>query len=197
MGSHFHLRPRFLRPPFSSRTVGFPESGWRLWPVPRQPSLWCRRLSACPHTPLAPPVCCQAREGVFVNHLYQDLCPEVVSSHPPPYAESPFARIRCYLLRRDVSHHISGRYSTFIAPMGSCASPKPSRGRRFPYSNGSLQVAASPCWELDLPDIISTILAWLPGPLPRSVPPVHLPVSSRRTPASPQRPEVRLAKFPL
>jgi len=36
----------------------------------------------------------------------------------------------------------------------------------------SLQVAVSPCWKMALPDIISAILAWLPGPLPRSIPPV-------------------------
>ena len=56
----------------------------------------------------------------------------------------------------------------------------------FRYFKRSLQVAVSPCWKMALPDIISTILAWLPGPLPRSVSPVHLPVSSRRTSASPQ-----------
>ena len=53
-------------------------------------------------------------------------------------------------------------------------------------SERSLQVAVSPCWKMAFPDIISAILAWLPGPLPRSVSPVHLPVSSRRTSASPQ-----------
>ena len=56
----------------------------------------------------------------------------------------------------------------------------------FRCFKGSLQVAVSPCWKLALPDIISTILVWLPGPLPRSVSPVRLPVSSRRTSASPQ-----------
>jgi hypothetical protein len=61
----------------------------------------------------------------------------------------------------------------------------------FRYLKRSLQVAVSPCWKLALPDIISTILAWLPGPLPRSVSPVHLPVSSRRTSASPQWRQVR------
>jgi hypothetical protein len=36
VGSHFHHRPRFPRPPVSSRTVGFPESGWRPWRFPEQ-----------------------------------------------------------------------------------------------------------------------------------------------------------------
>jgi hypothetical protein len=47
----------------------------------------------------------------------------------------------------------------------------------------SLQVAVSPCWELALPDIISTILAWLLGPIPRGVLSVHLPVPSRKASA--------------
>ena len=44
----------------------------------------------------------------------------------PPSAQSPFARSRCYLSRRGVSHHVSGRYPAFIATTGSCVSPKPS-----------------------------------------------------------------------
>ena len=31
----------------------------------------------------------------------------------------------------------------------------------------SLQVAASPCWEVAVPDVISTVCAWVPGPIPR------------------------------
>src|ERR1051326_3223634 len=31
MGFHSQLPPRFPTPPLSSRTVGFPESGWRAW----------------------------------------------------------------------------------------------------------------------------------------------------------------------
>jgi hypothetical protein len=38
-------------------------------------------------------------------------------------AESPFARSRCYLLRRGVPHHVKGRYPSFIAHIGSCARP--------------------------------------------------------------------------
>jgi hypothetical protein len=44
----------------------------------------------------------------------------------PPGAQSPFARNRCYLLRRGVLHHIREHYSSFIAHTGSCARPKPS-----------------------------------------------------------------------
>jgi hypothetical protein len=44
-----------------------------------------------------------------------------------PSAQSPFARARCDLARHDVAHHVSGHYPTFIARMGSCVSPQPSR----------------------------------------------------------------------
>jgi hypothetical protein len=45
---------------------------------------------------------------------------------PPPCAESPFARNRCYLFWHDVLHHVGRRYPSFIAHTGSCAGPKPS-----------------------------------------------------------------------
>ena len=44
----------------------------------------------------------------------------------PPGAQSPFARIGCYPLRHGVSHHIRGRYPSFIALTNSCARPNPS-----------------------------------------------------------------------
>jgi len=61
----------------------------------------------------------------------------------------------------------------------------------------SLQIVVSPCWEMALHDVISAILAWLPGPVPRSVPPVLSPVSSRRTSASPHLSLTRHAELSL
>jgi hypothetical protein len=61
----------------------------------------------------------------------------------------------------------------------------------------SLQVVASPCWELALPDVSSTVCVEVLGPIPRRVRPVHLPVSSRTTSASPHEGQVRHAKYPL
>ena len=60
----------------------------------------------------------------------------------------------------------------------------------------SLQVIANPCWKLDLPDVISTILVLSLGPLPRSVPMVLFPVSSHRTSASHLRRRARHTEFP-
>jgi hypothetical protein len=65
-----------------------------------------------------------------------------------------------------------------------------------PSRAGSLQVVASPCCEMALPDIISAILAWVLGPLPRRAPRLHTSASSPRTPASPQSRRVWRAKFP-
>jgi hypothetical protein len=39
-------------PPLSSRTVGFPESGWQPWPVPRGPSQASRGLNPRRYPPL-------------------------------------------------------------------------------------------------------------------------------------------------
>ena len=51
---------------------------------------------------------------------------EAVPLRCPLCAKSPFARSRCYLLRRGVSPHVRESYPSFIAHTGSCARPKPS-----------------------------------------------------------------------
>ena len=60
----------------------------------------------------------------------------------------------------------------------------------------SLQVAACPCWAEALPDVISSISVEVLGPVPRRASSVPLPVSSRRTSASPYVQEVRRAETP-
>ena len=60
----------------------------------------------------------------------------------------------------------------------------------------SLQVAACPCWAEALPDVISSICVEVRGPVPRRASAVRLPVSSRRTSASPYVQEVRRAETP-
>lgn len=103
----------------------------------------------------------------------------------PPSAQSPFARARCYLTRHGVAHHVRGHYPTFIALTGSCASPSPSSCLGHTLNTRSMQVAVSPCWEKDLPDVISAYLslrAWTPTPAAREV---HIPVTSLTTAAFP------------
>jgi hypothetical protein len=60
----------------------------------------------------------------------------------------------------------------------------------------SLQVAAYPCWEEALPDVVSSISVEVLGPVPRRASSVPMPVSSRRTSASPYMQEVRRAETP-
>ena len=99
------------------------------------------------------------------------------------------------LLCRDVSSTTSEGItppSSLIQAHVSDQIPPSSFG--FRLVGGSLQVVASPCWELALPDIISAILAQVLGPLPRSVLLVHLLASSQETTASPQTSQVRHTK---
>jgi hypothetical protein len=102
-----------------------------------------------------------------------------------PSAQSPFARARCYLARRDLSNHVSRRDPALIAPTGSCANPPPSSCLGGTLNTRSVQVAVSPCWEEDLPDVISAHLslrAWTSTPAALEV---HVPVSSLKTAAFP------------
>jgi hypothetical protein len=160
VGSQFHHRPRFSEPPISSRTVGFPESGWRPWPLAAvAPSLERRGLSAGPHPPRARQVYAIARHRRDRYRGDQALCPAPLSRRCPPSAESPFAPSRCYLSGGGLLYHLEGRYPFVIAPTGSCASPKSSTRLHSRYSAWSVQVAASPCWKRDLPDVISASLS--------------------------------------
>ncbi len=111
----------------------------------------------------------------------------------PPSAESPFARNRCYLLRRNISCHIRRHYPSFIAHTGSCARPNSSRRLRlfrfqrvFAGRHQSLlgdglsrHYLCNPC-----------VGAWTPTP--RSVLLVLLLASSQETKASPQTSQVWL-----
>jgi hypothetical protein len=58
----------------------------------------------------------------------------------------------------------------------------------------SWQVAAYPCWDEALPDVISPLGVEVLGPVPRRASAVLVPVSSRRTSASPYVQEVRRAE---
>jgi hypothetical protein len=60
----------------------------------------------------------------------------------------------------------------------------------------SLPVAACPCWEEALPDVLSSLSVEVLGPVPRRASSVLLPVSSRRASASPHVQQVRRAETP-
>jgi hypothetical protein len=100
-----HFRSRFREPPFSSRTVGFPESGWRprLSPVGlpscvlHASSKFKRWLAYTP-TML---VCRLARHPWSMPHSSGTVS-RCGSFGCPPCAESPFAPLRRYLVGSDL-----------------------------------------------------------------------------------------------
>ena len=61
---HQGLASRFHKPPVSSRTVGFPESGWRPWHFFKRPSRADRGLSAYSHTPPSTRFAARFRENI-------------------------------------------------------------------------------------------------------------------------------------
>src|SRR5262249_12167379 len=103
-----------------------------------------------------------------------------------PSAQSPFARARCYLSRRDLLDHVSRYYPRLHRSYGLMRpSSPPLRASVLPSDTKSLQVAVSPCWEEDLPDVVSahpSLRAWTSTP---AAPQVLMPVSSLRTSAFP------------
>jgi hypothetical protein len=98
-----------------------------------------------------------------------------------PRAPSPEAGVTHH--QDDLEGHLGEHYPSFKAHMGSCAGPRPSHLPRFPSVSGSLQVVASPCWEMVLPGVISENLsldAWTYTPV---VSLVLIPVTSQRASA--------------
>ena len=70
----------------------------------------------------------------FIKNKFVALVSDAVFEFPhenPPSTQSPFARSECYPSRRGITHRVSGRYPTFIAPTGSCARPPSSHSLGF------------------------------------------------------------------
>ncbi len=145
-----------------------------------------RGLSAGSHTPLPVSVYLQARPG-FEDAALPGSAPGCRLGPGPPSAQSPFAPSRCYLDGDDNECHLEGRYPLFVAHTGSCVRPKPSR--RLPALatvDGSLQVAASPCWVMPFPTLSLQVFPRMLGPVSRRVvgctclflPPRHRPSPS-------------------
>ena len=151
---------------------------------PRGPSQSSRSLSARTHTPLSTSVRPPARR-VRQSNRYLVQCPDDDRAPRPLLTESLFAQRRRYPRWGELMVRLGRYYSAFLAPIGSCARPDSSLRLCIRSSARSLQVAASPCWKVVLPDVISTICVWVPEPIPRRAPSVLLPVSSRGTSASP------------
>jgi hypothetical protein len=73
----------------------------------------------------------------------------------------------------------------------------PPRASVLPSDTRSVQVAVSPCWAEDLPDVVSahpSLRAWTSTP---AAPEVHMPVSSLRTSAFPPFGPGRRSTMPM
>ncbi len=180
VGSHFHHEPRFPGPPYDPGRSDFPSPVLTLAFLLGPSQRW-RGLSAGSRTPLPPLVYPWARP-----YLASNRSPGTASGRAlgPPSAQSLFAWCRVLpsperppAPLRKALPFLRSSYrlmrQTILLPPFSVS-----------LYGGSLQVAASPCWKMALPDVISAILVQLSGPLPRRTPPVLLSVSSRRTSAS-------------
>ena len=121
------------------------------------------------------------------------LCLERTRVSWPPSAQSPFARSGRY--PRQGGLKAAGRGVTPSSSLVRAHAPDhpPPRASARALRAGSLQVLASPCWAMALPDIISATLVQVLGPIPRRAPRLHLSIPSPRTPASPHGKRVRRA----
>ncbi len=102
-------------------------------------------------------------------------------SQGPPGAQSPFARTRSYLERRGVLHPVRGHYPSFIALTNSCARPKPSCRLRLSTPTSLCRLLSVPAGSWPFPTLSLRVCWYMPGPIPRWVAPVRMPVSSRNT----------------
>jgi hypothetical protein len=104
-----------------------------------------------------------------------------------PSAQSPFAHNKVLPFRAAVSCTASAGVTLPSSLVRTHASVlNPPHASALPLCIRSLQVAVSPCWNQDLPDVISANLSprvWIHTPTASAV---HLPVSSRRTTAFPK-----------
>jgi hypothetical protein len=84
---------------------------------------------------------------------------------------APYAHRRCYLGWGDLSHHLRGRYPSFIALTGSCARPNPSRRlRSMPWSAGLCRLLSAPAGRWPFPTLSPQVSPQVPEPLPRRSP---------------------------
>jgi hypothetical protein len=101
------------------------------------------------------------------------------SAPGPPSAQGPFARFGRYPSRRSLMGCVSGHYPAFIAHTDPCAEPNPSRRlRSLPWSASLRRLSPVPAGRWPFPTLSLQIFPWMPGPLPRRVVEVHIPVSS-------------------
>ena len=176
---------RFRRALFSSRTVGFPESGWRRQLLsPRNLPVWSKvQALACIRSTTIRlyPRLDISQSCTVPRHCVRQCCH--TDAYCPPRAPLHDYGVTAFAPR---SWHWSARVtppsSLILAHAPDHHTPV---GFGRPYSSRSLQVAASPCCMTALPDVISAILVWALESVPRRDCSVLLSDSSRAASASP------------
>ena len=128
----------------SSRTVGFPQSGWRPWLSSGSLPLSRRGSSARPHTPRTTWFAPRLVANLPLSTLLR-LCVRWWCRSSTAMTESPFAPLRRYLAEGPVPRVLGWCYPTVVALMGSCARPRPSSSLR---SSLGLGVCAGCCEPL-------------------------------------------------
>src|SRR6266568_2075962 len=121
----------------------------------------------------------------------------VVSPTWPSLYREPLRLLGVLPRRGSGTHDLGQHYPALVATPGSCARLHPSHVLRTMAWYASLcRLPRAPCWAEALPDGISSISVEGLGPVPRRASAVPLPVSSRRTSASPYMQLVRRAETP-
>ena len=138
----------FNKPPFSSRTVGFPESGWWPWPFVTQPS--CRVygfkcLLTYTHSSLS---LLHTSTCLFTSLPFEALCLHGFSGCRSTMCQKLLHHLRGVTSSKEwlintATLHWS--YPMFIATTSLCAKLIISNRLTAMLSDPSLQVAASPC----------------------------------------------------
>jgi hypothetical protein len=160
----------FPRAPLQSRKVGFPDSGFGLgFPPEAFPGqVKLKRSLACTPTHSGLPLDSSLKSWFLrhyaVDHVRTAKCPELLCRSQALLAtgwrQAPPGRTLPLLLR---SYELMRQTSSLLR--NSCI---------HTYFRRSSQVAASPCWEPVLPDVISAILSSDAWPSTPTVPPSAL-----------------------
>lgn len=181
---------RFRKPPVSSRTVGFPESGWRLWLSPRGLPNIAETKVPTHIRPLHYWFAFRLDASRLVS-AFRVLCPALCRLSARHMPRAPLPASGCYPLRRGVSHHVRRHYPSFVAHIGSWARPKPSfRLRPWPRSEGLCRLLSVPAGRWPFP-------ALSPQSLYRCLDPYHAMPLRCIYPFLPEelRPHFRIDKF--
>jgi hypothetical protein len=121
----------------------------------------------------------------------------MVSPAWPSLYREPLRLLGVLPRRGACTHDLGQDYPALVATPDSCARPPPSPALGTVAWSGSLcRLPRAPCWAEALPAVLSSLGVEVLGPVPRRASAVPLPVSSRRTSASPYVQEVRRAETP-